>query len=244
MAESFSRSAVSAPSPRSGEVRRTAVPDTFDGIRFEIGRMAQYVKDAARDPIMQRQAQEIQATYGRMIREYNAMNGGRLSQADEKILKLQAIDDWCREHFVYVNDPPNVEVIQTPRRMVKQTKVPDDVIQYLMTPFYDAFAKVSDRGAVENYVPKKTYIGDCDEAVVCMQGLGACTFPRKMAMNGGGVPDSRFFFQFGGNEGTLHHVWSKTVLDGADFHADHTEPGYKLGEHSKFDAYEDVEIDL
>lgn len=240
-AESFGKSAVAAPSPRSGEVRHTALPDTFDGIRFEIGRMAQYVKDAARDPIVRRQADEIQGSYGRMIREYAQMGGSEISQADERLVKLQAIDDWCREHFVYVNDPPNIEVIQTPRRMVKQTKVPAAVIQYLMTPFYDAFQKAG--YDVDGYTPKSTYIGDCDEAVVGMQGLNVCTFPQTdLQMNGEGDAPSRFFFQFGGNEGTLHHVWSKTVLAGADYHADHTEPGYKLGDHSKFEAYEDVEI--
>ncbi len=170
------------------------------------------------------------------------MNGAELSASDEKALKLQAIDDWCRDHFVYVNDPPNIEVIQTPRRIVKQTKVPTEVIQYLMTPFYDAFARANPSFHVESYVPKPTYIGDCDEAVVGMQGICVCTFPADDLRMNGPKGRSRFFFQFGGNEGTLHHVWSKTVLDGKDYHADHTEPGYKLGDHSNFDAYEDVEI--
>lgn len=239
--ESFSRSAVTAPSPGSGEVRKTALPDTFDGIRFEIGRMGQYVTDAARDPVVQRQAQEIQATYGRMVRDYVSM-GRTLSQTDDKAIQLQAIDDWCREHAVYVNDPPNVEVIQTPRRMVKQTKVPARLIQYLMTPFYDAFAEASLGHLLEDYVPRKTYIGDCDELVTCMQGLAVCTFLDRKPKMGAQEKSARFFFQFGGNEGTLHHVWAKTVLDGVDYHADHTEPGFTLGDHSKFEAYEDVEI--
>jgi hypothetical protein len=240
-AESFSRSAVTAPSPRSGEVRKTALPDTFDGIRFEIGRMGQYVADAARDPVVQRQAQEIQDTYGRMVRDYVGM-GRTISPSDEKAIKLQAIDDWCREHFVYVNDPPNIEVIQTPRRMVKQTKIPAMVTKYLMTPFYEAFAASNLGHLLETYEPKKTYIGDCDEAVVGMQGLCICTFSGKGSRMGADQVPSRYFFQFGGNEGTLHHVWAKTVLDGVDYHADHTEPGFTLGDHSKFEAYEDVEI--
>lgn len=239
--ESFSRSAVTAPSPRSGEVRKTALPDTFDGIRFEIGRMGQYVSDAVRDPVVQRQAREIQDTYGRMVRDYVGM-GRALSSSDDKAIKLQAIDDWCREHAVYVNDPPNVEVIQTPRRMVKQTKVPARVIQYLMTPFYEAFADANLGHLIQDHVPRKTYIGDCDELVTCMQGLCACTFLDRSSRMGSEENSARLFFQFGGNEGTLHHVWAKTVLDGVDYHADHTEPGFTLGDHSKFEAYEDVEI--
>ena len=200
-------------------------------------------QEAANDPVVRRQALEIQDSYGRMVRDYASMNGARLGDQDERAIKLQAIDDWCRDHFVYVNDPPNIEVIQTPRRMVKQTRVPARVLEFLMTPFYDAFRAAG--YDVKSYVPKSSYIGDCDEAVVGMQGLAVCTFPElDMSMNGPGAQPSRYFFQFGGNGGTLHHVWSKTILGGVEYHADHTEPGYKLGKHSDFEAYEDVEIEL
>lgn len=236
----FQRSAVSAPSPRSGEVKRTALPDTFDGIRYEIGRMLQYVKDSVDDPAVRRQAERIQKESGAL-----SMGGAQLGAADSRALKLQAIDEWCRAHFRYVNDPPNVEVIQTPGRMVKQTQVPKEVIQYLMTPFYDAFSKAGID--VSGYVPPATYVGDCDEGVTGMTSLCACTFgigAGNPSMNGDGQADVRYFFQFGGNQGTLHHVWSKTVMDGMEYHADHTEPGYRLGDHSPFDAYEDVEVEL
>jgi hypothetical protein len=239
--QEFGRAAVSAPSPRSGEVLRTTLPDTFDGIRFEIGRMGQYVKDSVHDSAVRRQAAEIQGTYGRMIHDTVSMNGDSLSTSDERVLKLQAIDEWCREHFRYVNDPPNIEVIQTPGRMVKQTKVPTNVIRYIMAPFYDAFVAANPSFHVESYEPPPTYVGDCDEGVVEMQGLCACTFKGKTSLNGPS-DNARLFFQFGGNEGTLHHVWAKVLIDGTEYHADHTEPGYKLGDHSKFDAYEDVEV--
>jgi hypothetical protein len=236
----FRRSAVSSPSPRSGEVKRTALPDTFDGIRFEIGRMVQYVKDAMSDPAVRRQAARIQS--GRE-KDGLALAGAQLSAADVRALKLQAIDDWCRAHFRYVNDPPNVEVIQTPGRMVKQTQVPPEIIQHLMTPFYDAFSRSG--VDVSGYVPAPSYVGDCDEGVTAMTGLTASTFgPGAPVLKGAGDSDVRCFFQFGGNGGTLHHVWSKTVMDGAEFHADHTEPGYRLGDHLGFDAYEDVEVEL
>lgn len=234
----FQRSAVSAPSPRSGEVKRTALPDTFDGIRYEIGRMLQYVKDSVHDRAVLRQAERIQANRVNGL----SMNGARMGASDERALKLQAVDEWCRAHFRYVNDPPNVEVIQTPGRMVKQTQVPSEVIQYLMTPFYDAFARAGIN--VSGYVPPPTYVGDCDEGVTAMTALSACTFGAGKPSMNGNDGDVRYFFQFGGNQGTLHHVWSKTVMDGMEFHADHTEPDYQLGDHSPFEAYEDVEVAL
>lgn len=236
----FQRSAVFSPSPRNGEVKRTSLPNTFDGIRFQIGRMLQYVKDSVRDPAVRRKAAEIQRERGPGGPSMN----GRLGDADKRALGLQAIDEWCREHFRYVNDPPNIEVIQTPGRMVKQTEVPVEIIQSIMTPFYDAFARAGVDAS--GYVPPPTYVGDCDEGVSEMTGLCACTFSRNgmPSMNGREPSDARYFFQFGGNGGTLHHVWSKTVMDGVEYHADHTEPGYRLGDHSPFDAYEDVEVDL
>lgn len=173
-AAAFSKSALMSPAPRNGEVKRTSLPDTFDGIRFEIGRMAQYVKEAARDPIVMRQALEIQSTYGKMVSDYAEMSGMRLGQADRKALKLQAIDDWCRDHFVYVNDPPNIEVIQTPRRMVKETKVPARVLEFLMTPFYDAFQAAG--YDVSTYTPKSCYTGDCvpySQRIIVQDKFGA-----------------------------------------------------------------------
>lgn len=207
--------AIAAPPPRDGEVRRTALPDTFDGIRFEIGRMIEYVRDAATDPVVAANA--------------HAACAGAETPSE----CLKAIDAWCRAHFAYVNDPPNVEVLQTPRRMIKQTRVPPEVLKSIMVPFYDAMASAIDPAQVEEYVPPPLTTGDCDE--------GASLFLSNCAC----VPEiGPLRFRFGGHDDTLHHVWDSVGCEGTFHDSDLTEPDYTLGDFSKFAHYEEVEVPL
>jgi hypothetical protein len=228
---SMNRSALQAAPPGSGEVRRTALPDTFDGIRFEIGRMIKHVQGAAHDPIVQAHVREIVSAHLSRVAEQASMNGAEYPADVETTLAVEAIDQWCREHYVYVNDPPNIEVIQTPVRMIKQTKVPPEVISYIISPFYDEFASYDGKFRVEEYVPPAIYIGDCDEGSSCMLGQCIC------------VPGARpLQFRFGGNEETLHHVWGLVGADGKAYDCDHTEPGYVMGQFSKFKTCETAEV--
>jgi hypothetical protein len=225
--ESFSPRALAAPPPRDGEVRHTALPDSFDGIRFEIGRMIRYVQDAAKDEIIRRNAEAACSEhFGRMA----SMGRSDEADADPGRSCIEAIDAWCREHFFYLNDPPNIEVIQTPRRMVKQTQVPSEVIRGIIAPFYESMASAIGPEA-HAYEPPSLCVGDCDEGGVLFLGHCACvpvTHPLR--------------FRFGGNDGTLHHVWSR-AHGGTDWvDSDLTEPDYGIGEFSEFDAYEEVEV--
>lgn len=156
-----SPSALTAPSPRNGEIRRTALPDTFDGIRFEIGRMVKYVQDARKDPLMIDTARVICANFGKFVEEMSRREGKPISAHNNKTLYVEAIDLWCREYFCYVNDPPNVEVIQTAPRMVKQTKIPREVIEHIMEPFYKAMEASDPSFYRGSYTPPPMFIGDC-----------------------------------------------------------------------------------
>lgn len=234
-----SASALNAPSPLTGEVRHTALPDTFDGIRFEIGRMIRYVQDAANDPVVRRHTSEICEQYRSMVA---SMNGPAPSTEDA--FCVEAIDAWCRDHFVYVNDPPNVEVIQTPRRMIKQTKIPKEVLQFICEPFTEAFAQAGI--STREYVPPDLYIGDCDEAACAMLGMCASIGTGREGSRVGSaeVKLRPLQYRFGGNDGTLHHVWGYVGVNGGLVDVDHTEPDFKLGDHSKFEAFETVEVPL
>ena len=226
------RSALNAPPPKDGEVRRTALPDTFDGIRFEIGRMISYVEAATRDPVVINHTAEICGAASQAAQ----MNGAKLSGPEERDLALQAIDRWCREHFVYVNDPPNVEVLQTPRRMIKASMVPPAVIHSVIEPFYEAMTAVASPEAVAAYEPPGICSGDCDEA----GGL----YNSQCAVAPCVEPIRPLRFRFGGHDGTLHHVWSRVGCGERLVDADLTEPNFGLGDFSKFEHYEEVEIPL
>lgn len=224
--QTASNSALRASSPTDGEVRHTKLPDTFDGIRFEIGRMVKYVQDAANDPI-------VQASADRMCREAGSM--GRDSRDPETLSNIRAIEAGCRSIYVYLNDPPNIEFIQTPRRMVKQTQVPPEVILHAIGPVMDAMMDTVGPEAVHGYKPPGITWGDCDEGSAFV--LGHCASKQIGPLA----------FDFGGHEGTLHHVWGKIHLspnDGDGLAADLTEPDYKLGDYSRFEHYESVEIPL
>jgi hypothetical protein len=226
------RNALNAPPPKDGEIRRTALPDTFDGIRFEIGRMIEYVSASVKDPVVRNHTAEVCA----IATESARMNGASLGASEERDLSLQAIDKWCREHFVYVNDPPNVEVLQTPRRMIKASKVPPDVIRTIIDPLYEAMTAAATPGAVAAYEPPGICSGDCDEAGALY--LSACAAAPCQE------PIRPLRFRFGGHDGTLHHVWSYVGCGEKMIDADLTEPGFGLGDFSKFEHYEEVEIPL
>jgi hypothetical protein len=235
-----STSALDAPPPGSGEVRHTALPDTFDGIRFEIGRMTKYVASARNDPWLADFASWICSNYARMAGSLAALEGK--APGDQRTIACEALDRWCRDHFAYVNDPPNIEVIQTPRRMVKQTLIPSAVVKSILEPFYEEFAQAEPSFYVEGYVPPPLYFGDCDEAVVAFLGLCVALPAGGPGMNGAGEEPIRACFRFGGNDGTLHHVWARVYVGATEIDADHTEPGYKIGDFSRFEAYEEVEV--
>jgi hypothetical protein len=198
-------------------VRHTKLPDTFDGIRFEIGRMVKYVQDAASDPIVIENAEMI------------------CSGSKDTMSSVRDIEAWCRQHYVYLNDPPNIEFIQTPRRMVKQTQVPPEVILHAIGPVVEAMREALGPEAVRDYTPPDITWGDCDEGSAFV--LGHCASKEIGPL----------LFDFGGHEGTLHHVWGKIHLSPADrdgLAADLTEPDYTLGDFSRFEHYESVEIPL
>lgn len=215
-----SGSALTSPPPRDGEVIRTALPDDFGGIQFEIGRMIEYVHEAAKDPVVQKQADEI------------AGSAGLSGFSSDAIDRLAATEAWCRDHYVYVNDPPNIEVIQTPRRMIKQTLVPSAVLRSILDPHYEALGSALGP-VVDSYELSGLCAGDCDEGSTLILSLLA------------GDPEMRpLRFRFGGNKGSLYHVWGLAGVNGQLIDSDLTEPSFTLGDFSKFDHYEETEVPL
>lgn len=228
----MSQRALDAAPPGDGEVIRTKLPETFDGIRYEIGRLVKYVQDARKDPLIIDTARLVAANYGKFVEEMTRRQGKEISAHQNKVIQAEGLHLWCRDVFYYVNDPANIEVIQTPRRMVKQTKVPREVIAQLMEPFYRAMELADPSFHKASYEPPPLYIGDCDEAVATFLGMAAALEIAPVK------------FRFGGTNGTLHHIWGAVYADGDWYDSDLTELGYNLGDFSKFEHYEELEIPL
>ncbi len=237
----MSQSALMSPPPKTGEVIRTALPDDWNGIRYEIGKMVNYVRQAAKDPFMIEHCRAIVDGYAQAAA---SMNGNSLAGIDPRNLAIEAIEGWCRRHYSYVNDPPNIEVIQTPKRMVKQTMVPAEVTRDVMAPIFEVMADAVGPSVSEYEIPGMT-AGDCDEGSTLMNAhCAAWKGSPDAGMEGGSDQIRPIRFRFGGNGGTLHHVWARPYLGDQGIDSDLTEPGYGLGDYSKFEQYEEVEVSL
>ena len=192
--------------------------------------MQKYVQAARRDHIVIEAAKQMAARWTRMVEKMSAENGDPFSAHDDKLIQLEAIDIWCREYFCYVEDPDGIELIQTPRRMYKQTRVPQEVLEGIMRPFFKAMERADPSFHRGDYPTPPLFIGDCDEAATMV--LGLCSALRLGPLA----------FRFGGNNGMLHHVWAQVYANGEWWDSDVTEPGYELGDFTKFDHYESLEI--
>lgn len=224
--------AINAPGPEDGEVLHTALPDTFDGIRFEIGRMGRYVQEASKDPVVIDTARLAVSQWAKMVEEMSQREGRPVDTHNNKTIQLEGLDIWCRGHVVYVNDPANRELIQTTRRMVKTTKVPAEVLKVFIDPFYRAMELADPSFYRESYTPPQVVALDCDEAAVLICGLAAALDITPVA------------FRFGGNGDTLHHVWARIACDGTWYDCDLTEPRFQLGDYSDFEHFEEFEVPL
>lgn len=216
--------AVDAPPPREGEVVRTKVPDTMEGIRFEMGRMVQTVREAVGDPVV------VDAS--RMV-----LLG---STPKNRISEMAALFGWTKAHFHYVSDPINKEYMQTTKRMIRQTQVPKAVLARILAPIYAnaSNGKVRMSGR-EMHGPLPKALGDCEEASTFLAGMlgGVGILPR---------------FRFGGAGKSLYHVWVQGFAppdaelgvgdEGRWIDMDITEPSYELGQHAPFQRYAHMDI--
>lgn len=197
-----------------------------------MGRMVAYVQEARKDPLVIDAARLAAVHFGKFVEEMSAREGKPIIAHNNKTIALEGIDIWCRHHFCYVNDPANVEFMQTPRRMIKQTRVPREVLEHFMEPYYKAMENADASFDRASYSPPPLYIGDCEEAVSLMLGMCAA------------LDITPIKFRFGGTGGTLHHVWGQVQADGEWYDSDLTEPEYRLGDFSDFEHYDELEIPL
>lgn len=226
------RRALDAPPPGEGRVIRTSLPDTFDGIRFEIGRMAKYVAEARRDPVVIDAARMAASQWATLVARLSEQEGNPIDVHNNKTIALEGIDIWCRNHCVYQSDPAGIELIQTSKRMIKAAKMPRAVLESFMEPFYRALEKENPAFSRVANPAAQICSMDCDEGAILVCSMAAAIDITPVA------------FAFGGDGGTLHHTWARVMADGTWYDSDITEPSYRLGEKSGFDHEEEYIIPL
>ena len=224
---------MTAPSPRVGEVVSTPIPDTFQGIRFEVGRMVEHVRNARRDAMVLDVARYIAE---RTAVAANAMGVdiNSMTESEKKLLFLEGIVYWCQESFFFVSDPTGIEVMETPARQLRRYRTPAEILEIFWGPILKRMGKARgiDTSSIE--MPEGRAVGDCEEGVCLSLGLATALDIAPVR------------FEFGGAKGTgtLHHVWSGVYVGDELHQFDVTQPQLGLGEVLPFEHYDFLEFEV
>lgn len=190
--------------PGPGQTFRDAIPNDERGIRFEVGKMREYVRHFSGDRL-------VVQTARRVI---------QLCPAKDKTCEMQALWRWAKDHMRYVNDPEEKELLTTPVLNLQEIMTPPEVIRRVlgddlirqMSGFgighalLEADARKTQlvcRGCFRTELTglKPTTSGDCDEAATFLATLLA-SVGIKPRFRFGGSEDSRAM-----DGCNYHHVW-------------------------------------
>lgn len=179
-----------------GEVNRLQVPESLEGIRFTAARMAKMIQAGKTDPLVIATARKISAitTSSRKARE-----------GERDLLVLKGIHAWCKTNFECVKDPVNVELIQTPNRMLRELEIPSQLHMMMWKPI----AKV-----LGGKLPRPKMTGDSDESTILGLALAAAV----------GIEPLRI--RLGGIEGTICYGWGAAKIVGKWWNLDILTPGF------------------
>lgn len=205
---------LNAAPPTEGEHFFTVLPDSWDGIKFELGRMRSYVKASVSDPLVIETAARIKA-------EMSAGDQGQEA-------RLAAIYQWVRDRFIYRPDPIGTELVQSPQRMIRMANIDARVMGAILAPVYAARAGVSLAEYEVVPAPRSFFAADCDEAAVMCATLASSEvigIPTEFALGG-----------TNGQEG-MHHVWVRAQINGVwGYDMDPTELEFEsVGDHATMD---------
>lgn len=197
--------------PGPGVTTTTALPDSFDGIRFTIGRMIKFIQEGRKDPLVIATARKIAALTN---------TGHRQKGEKQHLRQLHAIHAWCVANFFYVNDPVNVELIQTPNRMLRELEIPALLHKAMWGPLR------KQDWSPRMPAPKMT--GDADEATIISLALAAAIGIEPLQIS------------LGGTDGTLHTCWGRANIGGKWVNIDVLHP--KFGGHQKCEELEHMDV--
>lgn len=197
---------------KAGAVKKYKLPYSFDGIRFTLGRMLKMIQDGRKDPLVISIARKIAVL---------STAGRSLKGAERDLYQLRGIHAWCRANFEYVRDPVNVELIQTPNRMLRELKIPPQLHKAIWGPIGKALG---------GKMPAPKMSGDADETTTLSLSLAAAV----------GITPLRI--RLGGFDGIICTCWGAAQIGGVweDIDILHA----KFGSHAAVELIEHVDVHL
>lgn len=215
-----------APLPKPGSNVRQKPPGAFDGIRFEIERLIQYIREGHKDPAAIAIAHKIAELAAGTAREL----GREVTEKNRDLIYLEGIHAWCRDRFEHVFNPAGAELIKSPARMLRELEIPEALSTAMWEPIRDSMAKAAkkDPAALRLPIPKVTGSSAVSTCFVLTLAAAVGITPLRM--------------RFGGHDGTLHYMWGSAHAAGEWRDVDIMLPA--LGEHHPFGNYEDVGVPL
>lgn len=209
------------PLPKPNEIKHTPLPDSMDGIRFEIGSLSKYITEGCKDPMVIAMAQKIAELSLGTARQMKR----KITDDSRNLIILEGLHAWCRANFEHVSNPANAEVIKTPARMLRELEIPEEFARAVWEPIRDSFFKKA-----KLTLPKPRITGSSAVSVCLLLTLSAAVGITPMRM------------RFGGHQGTLYYVWGQVYAADKWHDIDILLP--KFGKHEKFEMYELVEIPI
>lgn len=214
------------PLPPPGETVRMQLPDSFDGIRFEIGRIFKYIQDARKNPVIIATAQKIAELASDTARQLKR----KVTSDSREEIWLEGIHAWCHARFEHVSSPDGIELIKTPGRMLRELEIPEILAKAMWEPIRDRMAKADGKDPASLTLPMPKTSGSSAVAV---------TLPLSLAAAIGITPIK---MKFGGYDGTLCYVWGFVWASEKWYDVDIILP--EFGKHRKFGHYEEIEVPI
>lgn len=210
------------PLPKPNEVLKTQLPDSLDGIRFEIARISKYITEGAKDPLVITLAQkvaELSIGTARQLRR-------KITDETRDLIVLEGIHAWGHANFEHVSNPANTEVIKTPAKMLRELEIPEEFARSIWEPIRDVMAKKPEKLTL----PKPRITGSTAVSTCLLLTLAAAVGITPMRM------------RFGGDDGSLYYLWGNVSAAGKWHDVDILLP--KFGKHKAFGCYELIDIPI
>ena len=213
--------------PGPGEVKHTELPDSWDGIRYELERIVRFIQEGRKDAIVIDTARDV----AHLAVQVAEQLGIKVTEENRDQIHLEAIHVWCRDRFVYVRDPVHMELIQTPARHLRRLEANANWESYsrrFVERMKQELATKFGKSMEASIVTAPMMTGDSDEAVTISLAMAAAIGIEPLQL------------RLGGHDKQIHYVWGAAYVGGkwVDFDILHPE----FGAHGDVEHYEDMAI--